>query len=70
MIGKILKKQRWRYMKSFIFGAKSVAIGVCRAIRSLYPENQISGFLVSSLENNPEKIEGIDAREIKEVGFA
>lgn len=54
-------------MRIYIFGAKSIAIGVHRAIRSLYPEKQMLGFLVSSLEGNPEELEGIPVREISTV---
>lgn len=54
-------------MKIFIFGAKSVAIGVYRAIRCLYPENEILGFLVTSFENNPREIERMPVKEIHAV---
>ena len=56
-------------MRIFIFGAKSVAIGVHRAIKRLYPEKQMLGFLVSSLKNNPDKLEGIPVREICTVSI-
>lgn len=51
-------------MKSFIFGAKSVAIGVCRALRVLQPKTQILGFLVSSLEDNPKELEQLPVWEL------
>lgn len=60
-------KADWSSMSILIFGAKSVAIGVYRAMKSLYPEKQILGFLVSSLENNPGELEGISVREISDV---
>lgn len=54
-------------MRSFIFGAKSVAIGIFRALETLQPEIQILGFLVSSLENNPKELDGLPVRELAEV---
>ena len=51
-------------MKSLMFGAKSVAIGTFRALRMLQPEIQISGFLVSSLKENPRKLEGLPVMEL------
>lgn len=54
-------------MKSFIFGAKSVAIDTYRALRELQPEVQVIGFLVSSLENNPKELDGLPVQEIAEV---
>ena len=36
-------------MKVLIFGAKSIALGVCEAVRVLYPDTNVMGFLVSSL---------------------
>ena len=54
-------------MKGLIFGAKSVAIGVCRALKELWPEIRIFGFLVSSLENNPKELEGMPVWELAEA---
>lgn len=54
-------------MKSLMFGAKSVAIGTFRALRMLQPEIQISGFLVSSLKENPRKLEGLPVMELAEA---
>ena len=51
-------------MDIYIFGAKSIAIGVSRAIRTLKQEMNIVGFLVSSLENNPEELDGFPVREL------
>lgn len=39
-------------MKLFIYGAKSIALGTCRALQKLYPSYQVEGFLVSSLNGN------------------
>lgn len=46
-------------MNGYIFGAKSIAISICRAVRALYKDINIEGFLVTSLENNPREIDGI-----------
>lgn len=54
-------------MKLFIFGAKSIAIGTERAVKKLYPEYEILGFLVSSSKGNPQEIDGIPVREISHV---
>lgn len=37
-----------------IFGAKSIALGVCLAIKELYPDNHIIGFLVTDKTKNPD----------------
>ena len=50
----------------YIFGAKSVAIGVIRALRECYRGCRIKGCFVSSLEDNPEEIEGMKVEELKE----
>lgn len=52
---------------SYIFGAKSIAIGVGRALRKLYPENQIMGYMVSDAKGNPKSIDGIPVRIVEEV---
>lgn len=41
-----------------------MAIGVCRAIRKLYPEEKLMGFLVSSFMDNPRELEGMKVQEI------
>lgn len=50
-------------MKVLIFGAKSIALGVCEAVRVLYPETEILGFLVSSLDDNPKVLAGLPVYE-------
>lgn len=50
-------------MKVLIFGAKSIALGVCEAVRVLYPETEILGFLVSSLDDNPRALAGLPVYE-------
>ncbi|MCH5186663.1 MAG: DUF4422 domain-containing protein [Oscillospiraceae bacterium] len=51
-------------METMIYGAKSLALGAYKAMSLLYPERKINGFLVSSLENNPEMLAGIPVTEI------
>ena len=51
-------------VKFAIFGAKSTALGICLAIRKIYPELKIETFLVSSLENNPMYLAGLPVQEI------
>lgn len=51
-------------MNIYIYGAKSIALGVCRAIQTLYPSHRVEGFLVSSLEGNPSMLAELPVREI------
>lgn len=53
--------------KIFIYGAKSIALGVCRAIQILYPSYQVEGFLVNSLNGNPSILANLPVRTIDEV---
>ena len=46
-------------MKLAIFGAKSIALGTCLAVRKLYQEFEIEGFLVSHREGNPDILAGL-----------
>lgn len=48
-----------------IFGAKSIALGACLAIKRLYPEFEVSGFMVSSLSGNGNCLCGLPVREIE-----
>ena len=50
--------------KIVIFGAKSIALGVCKAIRLLYPQYEILGFMVSSMQGNSDMLLGLPVREI------
>lgn len=52
-------------MKLAIFGAKSIALGICLAVQKLYPEHEVEAFLVSSLEDNPSVLAGLPVREIQ-----
>lgn len=54
-------------MQTLIFGARSVAIGMYRAIRELQPEWEVTGFLVTSLRDNPHELEGLPVRELAEA---
>lgn len=51
-------------MKIYIYGAKSIALGVCRAIQTLYPSHSVEGFLVSALEGNPVSLAELPVIEI------
>lgn len=53
-------------MKLAIFGAKSIAIGTCLAVRKLYQEFEIEGFLVSHREGNPDILAGLPVYELRE----
>ena len=50
-----------------IYGAKSIALGVCRAIQALIPENRLQGFAVTSLEGNPRTLAGLPVWELGEL---
>jgi len=51
-------------MKYFIFGAKAIAFSICEAMRYLHPDDEMLGFLVSSMEGNPNILAGLPVREI------
>ena len=48
-----------------IFGAKSIALGVCKAIRLLYSQYEILGFMVSSMQDNSDILLGLHVEEIE-----
>ncbi len=50
----------------YLFGAKSVAIGVIRAVRECYSGCRIRGCVVSSLADDPNEVEGLKVEELKE----
>lgn len=50
-----------------IYGAKSIALGACRAIQALVPENRLQGFAVTSLEGNPQTLTGLPVRELRKI---
>ena len=47
-----------------IFGAKSIALGACLAIKRLYPEYEVTGFMVSNLYGNESSLCGLPVKEI------
>lgn len=47
-----------------IFGAKSIALGVCLAIKELYPDNHILGFLVTDKTKNPDMLCHLPVMEV------
>ena len=51
-------------MMLYIYGAKSIALGICRALQVLYPENKVQGFLVTSADGNPMKLANLPVREV------
>lgn len=50
--------------KVAIFGAKSIALGVCLAVRKLYQDFEVIGFLVSSRTGNPDTLAGLPVYEV------
>lgn len=53
--------------KTFIFGAKATAAGLYKALQTLEPDIDITAFLVSVREGNPEEIWGCPVRLIASV---
>lgn len=51
-------------MEIMIFGAKSLALGACKALQELHKEHSIGGFLVTSLEGNTEVLNGLPVMEL------
>lgn len=47
-----------------IFGAKSIALGACIAIKELYPQYKVVGFMVSRMEDNADKLCGLPVKKI------
>lgn len=52
------------FMKLAFYGAKSLALGMYRAIKHLYPECTVVGFLVSSLKDNSPSLAGLPVMEL------
>lgn len=50
--------------KIAIFGAKSIALGVCLAVRKLYGDFEVVGFLVSNKNGNPDMVAGLPVYEL------
>lgn len=53
-------------MKIAIYGAKSIALGVCKAVSEVYNDFEVVAFLVSSKENNPKTLAGLPVYELSE----
>ncbi len=51
----------WKFA---IFGAKSIALGACLAIKKLYKDFEIVGFLVSNREGNPDMLAELPVYEL------
>lgn len=52
--------------KILIYGAKSIALGVSRAVRTLFPEKKLMGFMVSNREGNPEILDELPVMELRD----
>jgi len=50
--------------KVAIFGAQSIALGACKAVRELYKDFEVTGFLVSSKDGNPGMLAGLPVYEL------
>ena len=51
----------------YIFGAKSIAVGAGRALRTLYPDREFCGYIVSDMSGNPDTIDGYMVRPLSKV---
>lgn len=60
------KRRNETVLKLVIFGAKSIALGVCRAVQELYKDFMVMGFLVSSREGNPDMLAGLPVYELRD----
>lgn len=52
-------------MKIVIFGAQSIALGAYKAVRELYRDFEVIGFLVSSKAGNPDTLAGLPVYELE-----
>ena len=52
-------------LKIAIFGAQSIALGAYRAVRELYQDFEVVGFLVSCKEGNPDTLAGLPVYEMR-----
>lgn len=53
-------------MNLVIYGAQAIALGTCKALKTLYPKRPVSCFLVTSMEGNASVLEGLPVLEITE----
>ena len=51
-------------MKLAIYGAQGYALGVYKAIKTLYPRRKISCFLVTCIDGNPSALGGIPVKTL------
>lgn len=51
----------------WIYGGKSVALGVCLAVQKLYSNCEVKGFVVKSREQNPNTLAGLPVWELSEI---
>ena len=54
-------------MQTMIFGAQGYARGAYKALKALYPDNEVHFFMVTSAEGNPSSLCGLPVREIASV---
>lgn len=54
-------------MQIAIYGAKSLALGMYKAVHELYPEVSCIGFVVNSRKNNPSMLGGLSVIEMEEL---
>ena len=52
-------------LKIAIFGAQSIALGAYKAVRELYKDFEVIGFLVSSKAGNPDTLAGLPVYELE-----
>ena len=55
-------------MQVMIFGAKSIALGVLRALQELYTDFEDVGFMVTGKSGNPETLGGLPVFELDQFG--
>lgn len=53
-------------MEVMIYGAKAIALGVCVAVRKLYPDVPVRGFLVTSRADNPKELAGLPVWQVSD----
>lgn len=53
-------------MQILIYGARSLALGACKALQLLYPAYHIRGFLVTSMTGNRTALAGLPVWEIRD----
>ena len=52
-------------LKIAIFGAQSIALGAYKAVRELYKDFEVIGFLVSNKAGNPDTLAGLPVYELE-----